>query len=82
MTTFKALTPINMPSRQISLANWGVVDLELVCGQYGVEREIGGRKIPPLINSVAIMIKFFGFKLQATINWLDKSFKDVWSMIN
>jgi hypothetical protein len=49
--------------------------------QYGIEREIGGRKIPPLVNSSAIKREFFVFKLQATMDWLDKSFKDVWSMI-
>ena len=40
MTTFKVLGPTNMPSKQVGLANWGVVELELLCGQYGVEREI------------------------------------------
>ena len=48
---------------------------------YEIEREIGKRKIPPLINFIAIKIKFFVFKLQATTDWLDKSFEDVWSMI-
>jgi hypothetical protein len=54
MTAFKVLAPINMSSKQIGLANWRVMDLELLCGQYGVEREIGGRKIPPLVNSIVI----------------------------
>jgi len=45
-----------------------VVELELLCGQYGVEREIGGRKIPPLVNSITIKREFFAFKLQATTN--------------
>ena len=70
-----------MPTKQVGLANWGVVALELLCAQFGVEREIGGRKIPPLVNSIAIKREFFAFKLQATTDWLDKSFKDVWSMI-
>ena len=30
MTTFKVLVPINMPSRQIGLGNYGAVDLELL----------------------------------------------------
>ena len=58
-----------------------MVELELLCGQYGVEREIEGRKIPPLVNSIAIKREFFAFKLQANMDWSDKSFKDVWSMI-
>ena len=32
MTTFKVLRLTNMPSRQVGLANWGLVDLELLCG--------------------------------------------------
>jgi len=58
-----------------------VVDLKLLCGQYGVERKIEGRKIVPLINYVVIKREFFTFKLQATADWLDKIFKNVWSMI-
>jgi hypothetical protein len=77
MAAFKVLDPTNMPSKQVGLANWGMVDLELLCGQYGVEREIGGRKIPPLINLIAIKREFFAFKFQATTDWLDKSFKDI-----
>ena len=77
MTTFKVLAPINMLSRQIGLDNLGVVDLELLCGQYELEHEISGKKISPLINSVAIKREFFTFKLQAITDWLDKSFKDV-----
>ncbi len=81
MAAFKVLGPTNMHSKQVGLANWEVIDLELLCGQYGVEHEIGGRKIPPLINSIAIKREFFAFKLQAITYWSDKSFKDVWSMI-
>jgi hypothetical protein len=81
MAAFKVLGLTNMPSKQVGLANWGVVEFELFCGQYEVEREIGRRKILPLVNSIAIKRKFFAFELQATTDWLDKSFKDVWSMI-
>ena len=67
MVAFKVLGPPNMPSTQVGLANWRwLVGLELLRDQYGVEREIGGRKIPPLINLIAIKIEFFAFKLQAT----------------
>jgi hypothetical protein len=44
MTAFKILALINMSSRQIGLANWRVVNLKLLCGQYEVEHEIDGRK--------------------------------------
>ena len=81
MTVFKMLGPTNMPSKQVGLANWRVVDLKLLCGQYGVECEIGGKKIFTLINYIGVKRKFFTFKIQATTNWFDKSFKHVWSMI-
>jgi hypothetical protein len=58
-----------------------VVNLELLCDQYGVERKIGGRNIPPLVYSVAIKKEIFAFKLQTNTDWLDKNFKNVWSMI-
>ena len=83
MTILKILDPTTMPSKQIGLANLGrgVVDLELLCSQYGVECEIGRRKIPSLINSITIKREFFVFKLQTITDWLGKSFKYVWSMI-
>lgn len=60
------------------MANWGVIDLELLCGQYGVKRKIEGRKIAPLINYIAIKRNFFAFKLQVTTDWLNKNFKNIW----
>lgn len=33
------------------------------------------------INSTTIKIIFFAFELQTTIDWLDKSFKDVWQNV-
>ena len=54
-----------------------MIDLELFCDQYEVERKIGGRKILPLMYLIAIKIEFFSFKLQAITDWLDKNFKDV-----
>ena len=81
MAAFKVLGPTNMPSKQVGLANWGVVEFKLLCGQYRVQHEIGGKKIPPLLNSSTIKRECFAFKLQAITVWLDKSFKDVSSMI-
>lgn len=48
ITVFKILGLTNMPSRLVGLANWRIVGLELLCGQYGVEGEIRGRKIPSI----------------------------------
>ena len=44
IATFKVLDPTDMHSKQVGLANWGVVELELLCTQYRVERKIGGKK--------------------------------------
>lgn len=40
MTVFKVLGSTNMLCRQIGLANWWMVDLELLCGQYEIEHKI------------------------------------------
>lgn len=37
MTAFCILGSTNMPSRQVCLANKGVLDLELLCAQYDVK---------------------------------------------
>lgn len=51
-----------------------MIDLELLSAKYSIEPELNGRKIPPLIISIAVKREVFSFKLQATTNWLDKSF--------
>jgi len=81
MAMFRVLGSRNMPSKQVGLASWRVVDLDLLCGQYGVDCEIEKRRMIPIVNFVAIKREFFAFKLQATTDWLDKRFKDVWSII-
>ena len=69
-----------MPSRQISLTNWGC----WIWSCYVTNMEFSVnlmKKIHSLINSIAIKINVFAFNLQATTDWLDKRFKNVWSMI-
>ena len=46
-----------------------------------MEKEIGGKTLPPLVNSDECRREFFNFKLQGTLDWSDKTFKDVCSMI-
>lgn len=81
MDAFKVLGPTNMPTRQVGLASWGVQEMETLCAHYGVQREFHGKTLSPLVNSAAIKQEFFAFKLQATTDWGDKSFKDVWAMV-
>jgi len=40
------------------------------------------KKFEALINPSMIKKEFFAFKLQATIEWLDKGFGDLWSHIS
>ena len=58
-----------------------MVDLELLCDQYGFECEIGRRKIHALINLVAIKKKFFTFKIISIYRFVNEIFKDVLLMI-
>ena len=81
ISAFKILNPSNMPSKRIGLNSWGVADLEVLLNHYTVEKEIGGKTLPPLVNSNECRREFFNFKLQGTLDWSDKTFKDVWSMI-
>lgn len=48
MTIVMVLGSTNMPLCQIGLANWDdVVELEVSCARYDVQRELNGRRIPP-----------------------------------
>jgi hypothetical protein len=79
--SFKFFNPIHMPQRQIGLASWNVVQLELLLQQYGVEKCKGGSIIPPLVDSVACRQEFFAFKLQGSTKWVERTFGDVWASI-
>ena len=81
VSAFKVLNPTNMPSKQVGLAQWGCAELEALCRQYGVERKIRGKDLPPLIKSQKVREEFFSFKIQSTTEWSDKNFKDLWGMI-
>ena len=81
VSTFKVLNPTNMPSRQVGLAQWGCAEMEVLCGQYGVERNVRGKILPPLIKPQKVREEFFAFKIQSTTEWCDKTFKDLWGMI-
>ena len=78
---FKILNPSNMPSKRVGLNSWDVVDLEVFLNHYIVEKEIGGKTLPLLVNSNEYRREFFNFKLQRILDWHDKTFKDVSSMI-
>ena len=81
ISAFKILNPFNMPSKRVGLNSWDVVDLKVLLTHNAVEKEIGGKTLHPLINSDECRREFFNFKLQRTLDWNDKTFKDVWSMI-
>ena len=78
---FKILNPSSMPSKRVGLNSWGVADLEVLLNHYAVEKEIGGKTLPPFVNLDEYRREFFNFKLQGTFDWSDKTFKDIWSMI-
>ena len=53
----------------------------MLLSHYAVEKEIGGKTLLLLVNSDECGREFFNFKLQRTLDWSDKTFKNVWSMI-
>ena len=78
---FKIINPSNMPSKRLGLNSWGITNLEVLLNHYVVEKQIGGKTLPSLINSNECKREFFNFNLQGTLDWGDKTFKDIWSII-
>ena len=66
-----------MPSRQVGLTQWSCAKLEALCREYGIERKIRSKELPPLIKSQKVREEFFSFKIQSTTEWSDKNFKDL-----
>ena len=50
ISAFKILNPSNMPSKKVGLNSWDVSNLEVLLKHYVVEKEIGGKTLPPLVN--------------------------------
>jgi len=59
----------------------GVLELELLLKQYGVQKDLEGKILSPLVDSNVCGREFFNFKLQASLDWNNKTFKDLWAMV-
>ena len=68
ITCYKILNPTNMPSKQIGLQNWGVIELEKLLTHYGYDRSQEGLKYPPFVHVMFCKRELLAFKLQATTN--------------
>ena len=79
---FKILSPSNMPVKQVGLRSWGVTELETILSHFGVDRAIGSKVFPAMIDASAVKREFLAFKLQATTEWQDKTFRDLWTMVS
>jgi hypothetical protein len=79
---FKILNPLHMPRRQVGLASWGVVELDRLLQQYGVQKMQGDQVLPPLVNATLCKQEFFAFKVQGSTEWMDLTFADVWTSIS
>ena len=51
-----------MPRRQVGLASWGVVELDRLLQQYGVQKMQGVQVLPPLVNATLCKQEFFCFQ--------------------
>ena len=40
-----------MHSKRVGLNSWNVTDLKMLLSHYAVEKEIGGKTLPSLVNS-------------------------------
>jgi len=81
ISVFSVLNPSNMPSKRVGLNSWGVTELELLLKQYGVQKDLEGKILSPLVDSDACRREFLNFKLQASLDWNNKTFKDLWAII-
>jgi hypothetical protein len=79
---FKILSPANMPIRQVGLKSWGVTDLEVIVQHYGIEKAIRSCNFPAMIDAAVVKREFLAFKLQASIEWQDKPFRELWTMVS
>ena len=82
VSCFKILNPVELPLRQVGMGSWGVLELEKLCNHFGQDLHIDEKKICALINVDATKREFFSYKVQASTEWHDKTFNDVWSMIS
>ena len=73
---FSVLNPFDMLSKRFGLNSWGVLKLKLLLKQYGVQKDLEGKILSLLVDSDACRREFFSFKLQASLNWNNKTFKD------
>ena len=51
-----------MPRRQVGLASWGVVELDMLLQQYGVQKMQGVQILPMLVNATLCKQEFFCFQ--------------------
>ena len=79
---FKILNHVELPSRQVGMGSWGVQELEKLCNHFGKDLHNDETNFCALINVDATKREFFFYKVQASTEWHDKTFDDVWSMIS
>ena len=58
------------------------MELERLSAHFGEDKRIDEKEFFALVNTDAIRREFFAFKVQVSTEWREKSFHDVWCMIN
>jgi transposase InsO family protein len=82
ISCFKILSPTEMPSRPVGMASWDVTELEKLCTHFGKNIKILDKEYVAMINVDVVRREFFSFKVQASIEWQEKTFTNLWSMIS
>jgi len=55
--------------------------LELLLKQYGMQKDLEDKILSLLVDLDAYRREFFNFKLQASLDWNNITFKDLWAMV-
>ena len=82
VSCFKILNPCELPSRQVGMKSWEVVELEKLCDHFGKAKTIGESKYGAMIDADGVRREFHAYKIQASTEWREKSFSDFWSMVS
>jgi len=82
ISCFKILNPCELPSRQVGMKSWGVAELEKLCDHFRKAKTIGELKYGAMINADGVRREFHAYKIQASTEWREKTFSDLWSIVS
>ena len=79
---FKILNLCELPSKQVTMENWGITKLEKLCDHFRKENMIWEKEYAITINVDIVRVEFYAYKIYTSTKWCEKSFHDIWSMVS